>query len=983
MRNFFEKLNIKLDNVKNHSFVKGINITSQVFWNLLLIVAVLMVMLALFLGGAGAGYFVSLVEDQEAYSKEEFEQQVYNYEEVSDIYFDDDQYLGKIPSDLERKERSLDEMSEHLIHAVISTEDEYFFEHQGVVPKALLRATYQEVSGASTQSGGSTLTQQIIKNQLLTNEVSFDRKAKEIALALRVENYFEKEEILEAYLNIVPFGRNADGRNIAGAQSAAEGIFGVEASELNVAQSAFIAGLPKNPFVYTPFENGGVVKENFEAGMNRMHLVLDNMLENGFISEDEYEEALEYDIEENLTDPSGSLIEDYPYLTYEAQDRAARIIREDLLEKDGIEVDELDDDERQETLTQYLTQAKAELAHGGYNVHLTIKKDIYDAMQRSIADSQWFGPDRQGEDGVEPEEVGAILIDNQTGAILSFVGGRDFERENLNHATQAYRQNGSTMKPLLAYGPAIDQGVVQPGTVLPDVPSTYSNGREYTNYGDSYQGFVSVREALKESRNVPAVKTFQRVDHEASRQALIDMGFQRLEPDEPYESGSIGGLTYGATVEQNTNAFTTFGNEGKYHDSYLIEKIETKNGETVYQHEPDNNKVFSPQTAFLTIDMLRDVLKPGGTARALPGMMNFGGDWAGKTGTSNETKDSWFVGLNPNVTFGTWIGYDNPQTISSPYKGLSYGARTQRIWADMMNAAFDANPETFGIDDNFEQPEGIVRQTICGISGKLPSSLCSEAGLTTTDYFNEKFVPTERDNSLNRTRYVTINGKRYKAYDSTPSEFTQTGVSINEDYFDADNMSEYLPDDWDNIVADQDAPSNGRNPSQVTGISFSNGQLSWNQHPDNDIVGYRIYSSGGSKIKSVEDNTSTSTSVNGSGSFFVTAVDSMGRESTESASASGGGEADDDSNEDENENEGNENNQREDNEDTSDNENDENSESENENNEDENNGTENENGNNGDEIENNNDNDESNGNEESEEDSEDNNNNDDEAEDDD
>ncbi|SDH31533.1 penicillin-binding protein [Alteribacillus persepolensis] len=886
MHQFFEKLNRGLDQIKNHPFVKGLNITSHIFWNLLLIGAVLMVMLVLFAGSAGAGYFISLVEDQQAYSKSEFQHEIYNYEEVSDIYFDDDTYLGEFPADLERKERPLEDMSEHLIHAVISTEDEYFFEHQGIVPKALLRATYQEVTGASNQTGGSTLSQQVIKNQLLTNEVSFERKAKEIALALRMEQFLDKEEILEAYLNIVPFGRNADGRNIAGAQSAAEGIFGVDVSELNIAQAAFIAGLPQNPFTYTPFENNGNVKENFEAGLNRMQLVLRNMLENNFITEEEYEKAKEYDIRAHLAEPSGSLIEEYPYLTYETQDRAARIIREKLLEEDNVNVEDMEDDERQETLSHYYQQAKHELAHGGYNVHITIKKDIYDAMQRATAQSQWFGPTRQINGEAETEEVGAILIDNDTGAILSFVGGRDFERENLNHATQAYRQNGSTMKPLLAYGPAMEQGIVQPGTILPDVPSTYqSTGGSFRNAGDSYSGLITVREALKRSKNVPAVKTFERLNHDVSRQALLDMGFNRLDPGEPYNSAPIGGLTYGTTVETNTNAFTIFGDHGQYKDSYFIEKIETKDGETVYQHEVETNQVFSPQTAFLMTDVLRDVLEPGGTAGSLPGRMRFGGDWAGKTGTSNETKDSWFVGYNPNVTFGIWIGYDTPRTITSPYKGLSYGARTQQIWADMMNAAYEANADVFRINDQFEQPDGIVRQTICGISGKLPDSLCLEAGLTTTDYFNAAYVPTEHDSNLNQTTSVEINGVMYKAYDATPSEFTQSGVVVEEDFLADEALNEYLPDSWNNIVADKAAPSNGRTPAPVTGVSMSGNSLSWNQHTDNDIVGYRIYRGDGSRVQSIRGNTSTSTSVSSSGSFFVTAVDSMGRESTASVTA--------------------------------------------------------------------------------------------------
>ncbi|MDQ0298548.1 penicillin-binding protein [Salibacterium salarium] len=879
MRNFFEKLNNNIDNMKDKPVIKSLNITSQVFWNLLLILFVSLIMLTLFAGGTGAGYFLSLIDDQKAYSQEEFQNTIFDYEETSGIYFSEGEFLGEIPAELERKERSLDEMSDNLVNAVISTEDEYFFEHDGIVPKALLRATYQEVTNAETQTGGSTLTQQVVKNQILTNEVSFDRKAKEIALAMRMEQYFDKEEILEAYLNIVPFGRNSDGQNIAGAQSASEGIFGVDASELNPAQAAFIAGLPKNPYTYTPFAQGGEVKESFEAGLNRMELVLANMRENDFITEEEYQKALEYNIKENLTGPTESSLDDYPYLTNETQRRAKEIILDDLLEDANINLEDLDEEERQE----YDMQAGNELAVGGYNVHITIQKDIYDAMQNAVASSQWFGPDKVEKDGegTVQEEVGAMMIDNNSGAILSFVGGRDFNVQNLNHATQTRRQNGSTMKPLLAYGPAMEEGLVQPGTVLPDVPGEFSNGEGYTNYGDGYEGFVSVREGLKESRNSPAVRTFEKIvnlDHDIARNALLDLGFTNVAPAEPYPSAAIG--AFGTTVEQNTNAFSTFGNNGEYNDSYMIEKIETKDGEVIFEQSPESNEVFSPQTTFLMVDMLRDVLDPGGTAGALPGMMNFGGDWAGKTGTTNDTRDSWFVGFNPNVTFGTWIGYDDPQTIEN-YHGLSYGARTQQIWSDMMNAAYEADEETLGLEDQFEQPNGIVRQTICGISGKLPSSRCQEAGLTTTDYFNEKYLPSQSDDSLESEPFVTINGNRYLAYDSTPSEFTQTGISIDEDLFDVEEVGEYLPDDWDNVTPDTEAPNNGRTPSPVANVSYSNGELTWSAHSDNDIVGYRVYSDNGSSIGSVQGD-STSFSI-GSGSYFVTAVDSVGRESSQSA----------------------------------------------------------------------------------------------------
>ena len=214
----------------------------------------------IFAGSVGAGYFASLVKDEPLRSKEEMREQIFNYEETSEIYFANDIYIGKLRTDLERRETSLATISPLVINAVLATEDEYFREHKGIVPKAVLRGLLQDVTNSSTQTGGSTLTQQLIKNQILTNEVSYERKAKEILLAMRVEHFMTKEEILEAYLNIIPYGRNASGRNIAGIETAAEGIFGVKASELNLPQAAYIAGIPQAPFKYTPFTNKGECK---------------------------------------------------------------------------------------------------------------------------------------------------------------------------------------------------------------------------------------------------------------------------------------------------------------------------------------------------------------------------------------------------------------------------------------------------------------------------------------------------------------------------------------------------------------------------------------------------------------------------------------------------------------------------------------------------------------------------------------------------
>lgn len=199
----------------NKKTVKGARITYSVVWNMLLLLIIVLVLVGGFAAGTGAGYFASLVKDEQIRSYENMRKDIYNYEETSDLYFDNDVYLGKLRTDLYREEVKLDDMSKHLVNAVVATEDEYFYEHDGIVPKAILRALFQEVTNSATSSGGSTLTQQLIKNQILTNEISFERKAKEILLALRLEKFFDKKEILEAYLNVATFGRNANGSNIA------------------------------------------------------------------------------------------------------------------------------------------------------------------------------------------------------------------------------------------------------------------------------------------------------------------------------------------------------------------------------------------------------------------------------------------------------------------------------------------------------------------------------------------------------------------------------------------------------------------------------------------------------------------------------------------------------------------------------------------------------------------------------------------------
>ncbi|WP_199425600.1 transglycosylase domain-containing protein [Thermaerobacillus caldiproteolyticus] len=886
--------------------LRYLRITYEIGWNLFLIFIILLICAICFAFGVGAGYFASLVKDMPIPSYKEMKQDIYNYEETTHIYFANRVYLGSFRTDLEREEVHLQDVSPYVIKAIIATEDEYFYEHRGVVPKAIIRALFQEATNSSTRTGGSTLTQQLVKNQILTNEVSFERKAKEILIALRLEKFFRKDEILEAYLNVVPFGRNSSGRNIAGIQAAAQGVFGVDAKDLNLAQAAFLAGLPQSPFGYTPFTSDGKVKDDLSPALNRMKTVLNRMKRAGYISDKQYEEALQYNVAEHFAPPKPSPFEKYPWLTMEIEQRAKEILADVLAKKDGYEKKQLL--ENTSLYHKYLARAEKQLRQNGYEIYTTIDKDIYDHMQAVVAKYPYFGNDiikyvKDEKTGktiakAEPVEVGAMLIENKTGRIISFVGGRDYHRQQLNHATQAYRSNGSTMKPLLVYAPAMEMGVIQPGSVIPDVElyvKTASGTYSPKNADRQTHGLVSARRALQYSYNIPAVRTYMKIINQHPITYLEKMGFTSLtKTDATNLSMALGALTKGVTVEENVNAYATFGNYGTFVDAYLIEKIVSKDGQVVYEHKSNPVPVFSPQTSYLTIDMMRDVIRQG-TAAALPYYLKFQADWAGKTGTGQDNKDAWFVATNPNVTFGVWMGYDTPAPLQLKYKGLSYSKRNLLLWAQLMNAAYDVKPDLIAPKKRFNMPGGIVRRAYCTISGLVPSGLCAKAGLVSYDLYNTKFTPKNGETYLTEGIFVEVNGKRYAALDTTPREFTTRGVMLDERLLSqlgishVRDVTKLLPKSgqWATTLFAGQLPENGKNPSPLT-IHLINGAIRWSSHYENDVIGYRVYRSEREGapfriVATIKAGQPLSFSIrSASGVYYVTAVDIAGKESSRS-----------------------------------------------------------------------------------------------------
>ena len=281
----------------------------------------------------------------------------------------------------------------------------------------------------------------------------------------------------------------------------------------------------------------------------------------------------------------------------------------------------------------------------------------------------------------------------------------------VNHATQAYRSNGSTMKPLLAFGPALEYGVIGAGSPVVDVKFTRSyDNYSPTNYTATQElGIIPARQAVASSQNLATLRLYDSILDNRPATFLEKMGFSRLtEGDYVNLSTAIGGLTNGTSVEENTNAYATFANGGNFIDAYMIEKIEDLDGNVIYEHQVEPVEVFSPETAYMMTDMLRDVLSDG-TAKRAKSMLKFSSDFAAKSGTSQDHKDVWVVGYNPNISLGVWLGYDQPRSLYA-FNNTYYepSVRVNMLWATFMNTMYDINPDLVGTKETFIQPENVV-----------------------------------------------------------------------------------------------------------------------------------------------------------------------------------------------------------------------------------------------------------------------------------
>ena len=696
----------------------------------------------LFGAGVALGYGVALFDKAKVPQAEDLVKQVKNISSISEIVYADGSVIASIESDLLRTSVSSEEISDNLKKAIVATEDEHFLEHKGVVPKAVIRATLGTFAGLGSSSGGSTLTQQLIKQQVVGDAPTLARKATEIVDALALERSMSKDEILTTYLNVAPFGRNHKGQNIAGAQQAAEGIFGIDANKLSIPQAAFLAGLPQSPITYSPYENTGELKsdEDLKLGLKRAKDVLYNMYRTGALTQEEYDQYKDYNLKQDFL-PSGTInavSRDYLYFTAmaEATDR----MYDYLVQQDNVSSQEL---KKEAVQKAYHERAEQELSNGGYKITTTINKKIHTAMQNAVAN---YG--RLVDDSTGQPEVGNVLMDNKTGAVLGFVGGRNYQTNQNNHAFDTKRSPASTTKPLLAYGIAIDQGLMGSASILSNYPTKFSNGNPIMYVNSPGTGMMTLGEALNYSWNIPAYWTYRMLREKGVdvKGYMEKMGYEI--PEYGIESLPMGGGIE-VTVAQHTNGYQTIANNGVYHQKHVISKIESPDGRVIYEFQDKPVQVYSKATATIMQSLLREVISSRITSSFQTDLASINSslaraDWIGKTGTTNEDENMWLMLSTPRLTLGGWLGHDDNRPMA---KGAGH-YRNAKYMAYLVNAIQQAEPGVWG-NERFNLDSSVTQSQVLRSTGQKPGKVSVNgktvdlSGSTVTSYWaNKAGAPT-------------------------------------------------------------------------------------------------------------------------------------------------------------------------------------------------------------------------------------------------
>lgn len=550
----------------------------------------------------------------------------------------------------------LDQIAESMKQALIASEDKDFYNHPGFSIGRILASLYANLASGEIAGGGSTITQQLAKNTLLTDDQTFMRKYQELAVSLAIEQQYTKDEILSMYLNSVFYGENA-----FGIKDAAETYFGKSPKDLTLAESAMLVGVLPAPSVYSP------ITGNPEYTKERQETVLNRMVEAGYITEEEKKAAFAEEL--HYAEPSQQN-SDAPHF--------AEMVIEDLYERYGEE----------------------KVIRSGYRVETTLDLNLQRTLKANVEEHIGYIQLNGG------SNAGAVAIDPTSGEVRALVGSSDWNNPDwgkVNMATTP-RQPGSSFKPIY-YSDALAEGIITPATIIADVPTNF-NGYEPQNASRTFSGDITVRNALARSLNIPSVKVMEMMGIDRAVEAARRMGITAIKEDGDYGLSLALG-TAEAPLMQMTNAYAGFANGGQQYNPTIIKKVDNKFGDVVFTAREESHEIISQQGAFLISSILSD-----NTARApiFGSSLTVGGRTAAvKTGTTDSSRDAWTIGYTPQLAVGVWVGNNNNEAMLNGGSSMA-----GPIWVNTMSEALQGVADT-----PFAVPSGIVERPICYANGGL------------------------------------------------------------------------------------------------------------------------------------------------------------------------------------------------------------------------------------------------------------------------
>lgn len=611
-----------------------------------------------------------------------------------------------------------DEISQYLKDATVAIEDNTFYNHHGVRPTAILRAALANTIGHSRfTQGGSTITQQYIKNALLTDEKKLSRKIKEAILALEIETIYDKQEILAGYLNEIPYGNNA-----YGVETAAHTYFNKAAKDLNLSESATLAAIPQRPSYFSPYGN------HLDELFKRKNLVLDEMVKNGFITEAQATEA-------KAAAPNA----EHPDFTPRSESIKAPhfvfYVRDQLIKQLG--GDEQD--------------AEQQLVSGGYTITTTLDWEVQKMAEEAVKNNMAKA------NGYNATNAGLVAVDPKTGEVLAMVGSVDFNNKDFGSVNVAtsLRQPGSSFKPFV-YATGF-KGSYSPASVLFDLSTDFGNYRP-SNYDGSTRGPVTIRQALSWSLNIPAVKMLDLVGIDEALKTAKDLGITTLNDRDKYGLSLVLGAGEVKLVEM-VHAYSVFANNGNKMPLTSILKMVDKEKKTIIDITSENrtgDQVIDPQVAFLMQDVMSDIPTKSvvfGNSLTIPGHQV-----GSKTGTTQSFKDAWAIGYTPQIAAGVWVGNNDGTEMK---KGADGSVVAAPIWRAFMNKFLSDKP-----NEPFVAPSNVSQVTVAKLSTKLPNPNCTSD--TVTDWFASWNKPTEQDSVNKIVNIDKVTGKL--ATDQTPAD---------------------------------------------------------------------------------------------------------------------------------------------------------------------------------------------------------------------